>query len=154
MILFFFCKIWRVLLVILDFKISELHKKARCKLTALSAVFVAFFCPSLAFCLFNLTIKQLRQFLCIAFVGSKQMAERTYRSAWMRLEVECRRFFVTFAVFHCRLLRGVTFCSHRKYAHGVTGSSILQKVISKSAASLGRAPAPFIYTYAACIPTA
>ena len=50
----------------------------------------------------------------------------------------------------------VTFSTSRKSPHGVTGSSILQKVISESAASLGRtpAPAPFIYTYAACIPTA
>ena len=43
--------------VVPDSKISELHKKARYKLTALLAVFVAFFCPSLAFCLFDLTIK-------------------------------------------------------------------------------------------------
>ena len=50
----------------------------------------------------------------------------------------------------------VTFSTSRKSPHGVTGSSILQKVISKSAAWLGRAHAltPSIYTYAACIPTA
>ena len=46
-----------------------------------------------------------------------------------------------------------TFCSHRKYAHGVTGSSILQKVISKSAASLGRTPAPAVYLYMCCLYT-
>ena len=40
-----------------DSKISELHKKARYKLTALSVVFVVFFCSPLAFCLFDLTIK-------------------------------------------------------------------------------------------------
>ena len=50
----------------------------------------------------------------------------------------------------------VTFSTSRKSPHGVTGSSILQKVISKSAAWLGQTPAltPSIYTYAACIPTA
>ena len=46
-----------------------------------------------------------------------------------------------------------TFCSHRKYAHGVTGSSILQKVISKSAASLGRTPVPAVYLYICCLYT-
>ncbi len=49
----------------------------------------------------------------------------------------------------------VTFCSHRKSPHGVAGSETLLKG-SPSTPAPGRTPAPtpFIYTYAACIPTA
>ena len=47
----------------------------------------------------------------------------------------------------------VTFSTSRKSPHGVTGSSILQKVISKSAASLGRTPVPAVYLYICCLYT-
>ena len=49
----------------------------------------------------------------------------------------------------------VTFCSHRKSPHGVAGSETLRKGSPRTLAP-GRAPAPapFIYTCAACIPTA
>ena len=47
----------------------------------------------------------------------------------------------------------VTFSTPRKSPHGVTGSSILPKVISKSAASIGRTPAPAVYLYICCLYT-
>ena len=47
----------------------------------------------------------------------------------------------------------VTFSTSRKSPHGVTGSSILPKVISKSAASIGRTPAPAVYLYICCLYT-